>query len=279
MLPETLHEALHETQEHSTAREGRFGWRVLALLVPVLAGTLVGVSVLILGALALPKLIDALVIAPPSGIHTETENIATTPDRATASPSPATSGSSTSIALAPTIAPGTGTFLPPSVVPLPFVIVTATRATGRTMLAGVTASKPDGREDAESVPSVWSRVVYRDLTTPGVNDYQMRVSSTTPIRLDYYWCADSYQRLGKILGPVSLRFLVGEQPVEARSILEYTQIGRAGTCYVWNTRLSNWPPRSQVLISITFTLSAPVFDGKTTYPPGEYLHRIMVLVR
>ncbi len=277
MLPETLHEALHETQEHSTARVtvrgGRLGWRFLAVLVPVVAGTLVGVSVLILGALALPKLIDALVIAPPSGIHTETENIATTPDRATASPSPATSGSSTSIA------PGTSTFLPPSVVPLPFVIVTATRATGRTMLAGVTVSKPDGREDAESVPSVWSRVVYRDLTTPGANDYQMRVSSTTPIRLDYYWCADSYQRLGKILGPVSLRFLVGEQPVEARSILEYTQTGRAGTCYVWNTRLSNWPARSQVVVSIAYSLSAPVFDGKTTYPPGEYLHRIMVLVR
>lgn len=119
---------------------------------------------------------------------------------------------------------------------------------------------------------------FIDSVTPLPQSASGTVSATQPYVWSVTWCALSQQTLERSLNNIDVTFEVEGQivPANAVSVIRHDADGLA--CVDYAVILSGWSGQS-VILTATMTLSAPTFDGRAIYQPGEYRYEYAVRVR
>ncbi len=140
--------------------------------------------------------------------------------------------------------------------------------------ASVTINRPGSYDAARDVASIWTLNEFRDMTSPGVQTYEVFVLPGSSYRLSFTWCADTATRLREILGPLSVRFYVSGVELVASQILQTDRTN----CRIWDTILSGWRSGETVFVDLQYSLAGGIFDGTLNYAPGSYRHEITITV-
>jgi hypothetical protein len=131
----------------------------------------------------------------------------------------------------------------------------------------------------ESTDNLWNLAVYRDLTQPATNTYEVTVRSNDRWRWGFSWCAIDDTTLEQILSPLSIQFLIDGDEISSSKFLSYYDTNSSGwACLRWVTILTGWRPDETVELEVRYNLSDSINDGKETYAKGEYRHIIIVNV-
>ncbi len=138
----------------------------------------------------------------------------------------------------------------------------------------IIARAPLNREMARQYRSVWDTLQFRDMLSPGIQEYQLTIDSDEALLLSFTWCADNTNRLQQILEPLIFSIQIDEIAIPSSSLLQTD----SSTCRIWDTVLSGWEAGNDVVLSLSYTLEADIFDGVAEYAAGDYLHKIAVKV-
>jgi serine/threonine protein kinase len=202
-------------------------------------------------------------VPPPTSTSLAAVNVSVSPS-STPSPSPPTSTppSPTSPPSPPTSTP---TMTLPPTIPVAAVAVTAYLPT---------------LSQAENVPSVWSRVSFEDMQSPGTRRYAITVHSNETLRWSFAWCAKSAAGLQEILVPLTFSFLLQGQALSSQQLLQHDKVTPDNWhCRYWSTLLTNWENGQRVELEIQYQLTSSIYDGRRRYDPGNYRQIISVSVR
>jgi hypothetical protein len=137
------------------------------------------------------------------------------------------------------------------------------------------ASRPTNATDFRQYKSLWNGVNFKDMTSPGSQNYETSIDAKTVRSFSFTWCGDSPTRLQEIVAPLSVSFSIDDAKVPDSSILVLDE----GNCRKWATILNGWKPGSTVALQIRYTLSKVIFDGTANYAAGDYVHQLKVHVR
>lgn len=135
-------------------------------------------------------------------------------------------------------------------------------------------STPSGIDDVSQYQSIWQGITFKDIKQPATVTYRQTIKSDDEIRFYFNWCADSVTLLAAGKDSIYVRFFIDDTEIPNEQVWLY----EAGTCLQWATILRGWEPKSQVTLTLQYTLSKPFFDGKASYATGTYTHRILVSV-
>jgi hypothetical protein len=142
----------------------------------------------------------------------------------------------------------------------------------------VLAERPT-QQEVEAAESIWSLTEFRELNSPGVREYSVRVRPNEQYRWTFSWCATDEARLREILTPLRLDLEIDGIPVPNSSILTYEGTSSAGwPCRYTVTLLSRWQSGSVVELAIRYRLEEAIFDGDSEYPAGGYAQILVVTV-
>lgn len=140
----------------------------------------------------------------------------------------------------------------------------------------VTVFRPT-QQDLQSANNLWRLAAYRDLREPGTQTYNVTVRSTDEWRWGFSWCAMDSDTLQGIRSPLSIEFSIDGRQLSNVHILEYDDTTSDGwTCHRWSTILTNWPPNRRVELEVSYGLTESIYDGRASYPSGEY-HQVITV--
>jgi hypothetical protein len=147
----------------------------------------------------------------------------------------------------------------------------------------ISAIRPEAVNDYLQHASIFfdtasKSVVFRDMTSPGTQEYTMSVLSGETRGLGFLWCGDDAAMLEQISKPLLVElYLNGERIPESQIMIADALDGRY-ICRRWASLISGWQSGKVVTLEIKITISEPIFDGDKTYQAGVYIHRITVIV-
>lgn len=131
-----------------------------------------------------------------------------------------------------------------------------------------------------SAESVWDRAAFRDLQAPGRRSYDIAVNTSEEMRWPFEWCAVDESRLGAILRPFNVEFLVdGESVPQSNIRTDRKALRSRWVCDTWSILLLDWPRSRTIELDIHYTLSESIYDGQNSYPAGDYHQVIYATVR
>lgn len=117
---------------------------------------------------------------------------------------------------------------------------------------------------------------YLDIKTPEVYSYTAKVSRKQTYLWTYYWCAKFESILDENLTQIQFSFFIdNEQIPESNFLIFKDPSTERWYCQKWVTMLSGWdvPPPT---LSVVFNIPAPLSDGLSTFPIGQYEHEIVI---
>lgn len=117
---------------------------------------------------------------------------------------------------------------------------------------------------------------YLDINIPGVYPYTAKVSHKQTYLWTYHWCAKSESILDENLTQIQFSFFIDAVQIPENNFLVFKDPNtERWYCQKWVTMLSGWdvPPP---ILSVVFNIPAPLSDGQSTFPIGEYEHEITV---
>lgn len=134
-------------------------------------------------------------------------------------------------------------------------------------------------DDLSVYPNLMEGNFYKNPKTPSVIDYQVDVSVGTSYIWGFTWCSQNMDYLNNNLGFINLSFLIEESEIPNEHIYEYGTSKSGWECHGWSTLLSNWTKGNKIKVTLQYSISGKVFDGKYNYEPGQYRHDILILVQ
>ena len=128
--------------------------------------------------------------------------------------------------------------------------------------------------DLNLVPTMY--IGYLDIKTPEVYSYTAKVSRKQTYLWTYYWCAKFESILDENLTQIQFSFFIDNVQIPESNFLVFKDPStERWYCKKWVTMLSGWDVPPPVL-SVLFNIPAPLSDGVTMFPIGEYQHEIVV---
>lgn len=132
----------------------------------------------------------------------------------------------------------------------------------------------------QNLSSLWSLTSFRDLSTPSIQTYNVVVTPNQDWRWTFAWCAIDSDTLHEILQPLTVTMLIDEVALSNSTILQHQGVSNNhDQCYYWSTALTNWQPGAVVKLEIRYFLTTPIYDGRQSYPAGQYQQVMFVNVR
>lgn len=128
--------------------------------------------------------------------------------------------------------------------------------------------------DLNLVPTMY--IGYLDIKFPEVASYTANVSRKQTYLWSYYWCAKFTGTLDENLREIKFSFFIDDVEIPESNFLIFKDPStERWYCQKWVTMLSGWdvPPPT---LSVVFDISAPLSDGLTTFPIGQYEHEIVI---
>lgn len=145
--------------------------------------------------------------------------------------------------------------------------------------SSISLSKPSENE-IEFYPSIWNvnDIPPLNMYEPDRKTYNVSVKSSDILTWPYYWCALGHDLLSDNLENMTIRFYVNDELVPDILIYRYSKIIDNWVCRYWSTKVFDWKSGEVVNLEIYYTLLNNLFDGKDTYPIGEYIYELIVSV-
>lgn len=138
----------------------------------------------------------------------------------------------------------------------------------------VTFSRPT-EQNWDDIATLWQKVSYQDLKSPGVETYDLTIHSSDVYRWSFAWCALNSTRLNDILQPLTVSFLVDGRALPDNDLLQHDLTASDGwKCRYWSTVLSAGQSGETVELEVYYELSRSINDGKATYTAGNY-HQVI----
>jgi|GEM_PF-3280131 len=121
-------------------------------------------------------------------------------------------------------------------------------------------------------------IVYQDIPRPGANHYDAKLSRNKSYLWTYLWCAKFENNLNENLDLMEFSFFVDGVEIDVSNFLVMRSTSTNGwPCQRWTTRLSGWEQVDAPGLSVVYKISNLIFDGVSTYEPGEYRHEINLI--
>lgn len=140
----------------------------------------------------------------------------------------------------------------------------------------VAVSKPT-QQEMGSVRHLWDTAEYRDLTQPGSQLYSVATSPNESWIWGFSWCAENAATLTSILAPLTIEYFIDGELLPLSAFVELDETAADGwACRRWRVLLSGWTAGETVELDIRYNLISSIYDGRTSYPPGDYQQIIYV---
>lgn len=142
-------------------------------------------------------------------------------------------------------------------------------------LSMITIAQPS-QDEFSIVPVI--NIVYQDIPTPGANHYDAKISRNKSYLWTYLWCAKFENNLNENLDLMEFSFFVDGVEIDISNFLVMRSTSTNGwPCQRWTTRLSGWSQVSAPDLMVVYKISELIYDGVSTYEPGEYRHEINLI--
>jgi hypothetical protein len=131
----------------------------------------------------------------------------------------------------------------------------------------------------QNIASIWSSTTFRDLSSPGTHTYYVDVAASERLRWAFEWCATSETLLNNSLAPLVLEFSIDGVNVAKEDITRGAKSYPGWRCRTWATAVSGWPRGQSVTLEIHYRLQDAIYDGKDSFPAGDYYQVIYATAR
>jgi hypothetical protein len=131
----------------------------------------------------------------------------------------------------------------------------------------------------QDTASIWSYTTFQDLSSPGTHTYYVDVAPLERLRWAFEWCATSELLLDDILTPLVLEFSIDGMNVAAEKLTRGAKNYAGWRCRTWATEVSGWHRGETVTLEIHYRLLDAIYDGKDSYPAGDYYQVIYATAR
>lgn len=147
----------------------------------------------------------------------------------------------------------------------------------------LTARRPTLNEIRAEIPvSIWNENVIDlgDIPSPAVKSYSGYVQIGNEYLLPVYWCAVSTDILRQNMENIETVLSVNGEAIPEKYVLTYDYDTNTGWKCTYNSVvLGGWATNVVYKLEAGRTFLSEIFDGQTTYPPGEYVYELNVSVR
>ncbi|MBZ0288961.1 MAG: matrixin family metalloprotease [Anaerolineae bacterium] len=141
----------------------------------------------------------------------------------------------------------------------------------------VSAGDPSQIEQLPSLDSALESS-FAGSATPVEQSRNGTVDPTQAYAWEQVWCATDADTLAANLPDISVTFRVNGEPVDPALVTQRNFTMGRYQCNSYSVILSDWST-GQVNLSATLSLAAPVFDGTTIYPAGDYVYTYVIQAR
>jgi hypothetical protein len=155
----------------------------------------------------------------------------------------------------------------------------ATNPAPQNPTASVQVSAGD-KAQIEQLPSLDSALEssFSGSATPGEQARNGTVDPAQSYSWEQVWCATDADTLAGNLPDISVTFRVNGEPVDPSLVTQRNFTTGPYQCVGYSVLLSGWTT-GLVKLSATLSLAAPVFDGSTIYPAGDYVYSYSIQAR
>ncbi|MEO8607191.1 MAG: matrixin family metalloprotease [Chloroflexota bacterium] len=119
---------------------------------------------------------------------------------------------------------------------------------------------------------------FASSATPGEQARNGTVDPSQTYAWEQTWCATDANTLAGNLPDISVQFAVNGEPVDSSLVTQRNFSSSQYQCVGYSVLLSGWST-GLVNLSSTLSLKAPVFDGNTIYPQGDYVYTYAIQAR
>ncbi len=131
------------------------------------------------------------------------------------------------------------------------------------------------QSNASNLPSLWQLTNWNEITRPGKNYYRIKPNNMA-YSWNFLWCAGSRSELESIVRPLTVEFLVNDEPI-ASSLLYRTEATSGNKlCYKWQIGVDDFPQNETIKLTNAFDLSTSIVEDGVYYEPGRYEHVLEV---
>jgi hypothetical protein len=167
----------------------------------------------------------------------------------------------------------------------PNLIATATstpQPTGR--IGGIlSVRKQTSSEIRDGLPtSIWSNIPNsgNGSLEPGVNVYFSEIQKSKEYLLPIFWCATTLEILNENMASINTQFYVNNEQVPSEYIRSYNYDSNDDwKCNLQTVVYKEWDENAQYTLEVRRTFSQQIFDGKSFFPEGTYIDKIVLDVR
>ena len=127
--------------------------------------------------------------------------------------------------------------------------------------------------------SIWTEnsIDVRDMFKPDTAVYYGKVQKNKEYLLPVYWCATSSDILNQNLAFISIQFSANGENIPDEYIGNFKyEPNKNWKCISYAVILNGWKENSQYTLEIKRTLFQNLNDGKSNYPAGDYMYRLVV---
>lgn len=119
---------------------------------------------------------------------------------------------------------------------------------------------------------------FASSATPGEQARNGTVDPAQTYTWEQIWCATDADTLAGNLPNISVEFAVNGEPVDPSLVTQRNFSNKPYQCVGYSVLLSGWTT-GLVNLTATLKLAAPVFDGSTIYPAGDYVYTYSIQAR
>jgi hypothetical protein len=119
---------------------------------------------------------------------------------------------------------------------------------------------------------------FASSANPGTQSRNGTVDPAKSYAWEQTWCATDADTLAQNLADITVTFAVNGEPIDQSLVAQRNFTGGQYQCTGYSVILSDWQT-GQVNLSSTLTMDAPVFDGSTIYPAGDYVYNYVIQAR
>jgi hypothetical protein len=118
---------------------------------------------------------------------------------------------------------------------------------------------------------------WEELTSPGINNWDISFAYDQPVSLDTGWCATTGGVLDENFRHITFLLEIDSQDIPVQDLLWADGPGNDGTCRSYSGFVQAWPIGSHTVV-MTMRLDRMIDDGWNNYPAGDYVDRFNITV-
>lgn len=147
-------------------------------------------------------------------------------------------------------------------------------------LDNVSVKKPS-KTDIDTFESICNifMIPPLDMENPGKKNFIISIDEKDTVLWPFYWCAIDNDSLNNNLQDLSVSFFINEERIPESYIFSYSRIIPGWVCRYWTVLLSEWRREEVIQLDIKYQFRKSVFDGKNTYPAGDYIFSLTTSVK